>query len=76
MILKEKFIGSLIGEGVGDSLGAKFEGFSSFCELRELGERYTDDTHMMIGIAESLVRVGGSDSEDMVQTFVTNYEQG
>jgi poly(ADP-ribose) glycohydrolase ARH3 len=74
MILKEKFIGSLIGEGVGDSLGANVEGFSSFCEVRELGERYTDDTHMMIGIAESLIKNKGFNGEDMANVFIKNYE--
>ncbi len=57
--LKSRFPGALTGTGTGDSLGAPFEG------------RH-DDTHIMIGVAESLVRVGGSDSGDMVQTLVTN----
>ena len=29
---------------------------------------------MMIGVAESLVRVGGFDGEDMTKTFIQNYE--
>ena len=61
--LKSRFPGALTGTGTGDSPGAPFEG------------RH-DDTPIMTGVAESLVRVGGSDGEDMVQTFVTDYEQG
>jgi len=35
---------------------------------------YTDDTHMMIGIAESLLKNQGFDGEDMALTFIRNYE--
>ena len=48
--LKSKFLGSLVGTAVGDSLGAG-------------GRRYTDDTAMMIGVAESLVGNRGFDAE-------------
>jgi len=58
--LKSKFLGSLVGTAVGDSLGAG-------------GERYTDDTAMMIGVAESLVESGGFDADHMAQVFVKNY---
>lgn len=48
-------------------------------EIEAVAERrevliYTDDTHMMIGVAESLIRAGGFNGEDMAQTFVKNYE--
>jgi poly(ADP-ribose) glycohydrolase ARH3 len=79
--LKSRFIGALVGTGVGDSLGAFFEGRFEV-ELEEIEAiaasmevlTYTDDTHMMIGIAESLVRSQGFDGEDMAHTFVRNYE--
>jgi len=80
-LLKSKFLGALIGTGIGDSLGAPFEGrFGVELQaIRVMGERwevltYTDDTHMMIGIAESLIRSNGFDGEDMARTFVQNFE--
>ena len=59
--LKSKFLGSLIGTAIGDSLGIN-------------SKRYTDDTAMMIGIAESLVENRGFNAEHMVQTFIRNYD--
>lgn len=81
-VLKSKFFGALVGTGVGDALGAPFEGWGRV-EFEEIGEAartlktliYTDDTHMMIGTAESLVRSRGFDVEDMVSTFIRNYER-
>ena len=80
-VLKSKFFGALIGTGVGDSLGAPFEGWheAKLEEIEALAERrevltYTDDTHMMIGIAESLIKTGGFDGKDMAHTFIKNYE--
>jgi poly(ADP-ribose) glycohydrolase ARH3 len=35
---------------------------------------YTDDTHMTIGIAESLIESEGFDGEHMAKTFIKNYE--
>jgi len=69
-----KFMGSLVGTGVGDSLGAGREGFSGYSEIREIGDRYTDDTHMMIGVAESLIEKEGFDGEHMARAFIKNYE--
>jgi poly(ADP-ribose) glycohydrolase ARH3 len=48
-------------------------------EIDSLAERlgeliYTDDTHMTIGIAESLIESKGFDGEHMAQTFIKNYE--
>ena len=79
--LRSKFVGALIGTAVGDALGAPFQGRHrvTFEEIEEVAEglrvlTYTDDTHMMIGIAESLIRVRGFDGKDMMQTFIRNYE--
>ncbi|MBA7493714.1 ADP-ribosylarginine hydrolase Tri1 [subsurface metagenome] len=79
--LKSKFLGALVGTGVGDALGAPFEGWRKV-RLEEIEEvvkirkvlTYTDDTHMMIGVAESLIRARGFDGEDMAHTFIRNYE--
>jgi poly(ADP-ribose) glycohydrolase ARH3 len=59
--LRSKFVGSLVGTGVGDSLGAG-------------GRSYTDDTAMMIGVAESLIEKGRFNAEHRVQVFVRNYD--
>jgi len=80
-VLKSKFLGALVGTGVGDALGAPFEGRRQVKleEIEAIADRqevliYTDDTHMMIGVAESLIRVKGFDGEDMAYTFIKNYE--
>ena len=79
--LKSKFLGALVGTGVGDALGAPFEGWYEIepQEIEAVAERrgiltYTDDTHMMIGVAESLIKNNGFDGEDMAHTFINNYE--
>jgi len=80
-VLKSKFLGALLGTGMGDALGAPFEGWRRV-EPRQIKAAagrpeiltYTDDTHMMIGVAESLIRSRGFDGEDMAHTFIQNYE--
>jgi poly(ADP-ribose) glycohydrolase ARH3 len=59
--LKSKFLASCIGTAVGDQFGAD-------------GTRYTHDTAMMIGIAESLIENKGFNQENMARTFIKNYE--
>ena len=80
-VLKSKYLGALTGTSIGDALGAPFEGWLSVKpqEIEAMGDRrqvltYTDDTHMMIGVAESLIRNNGFDGEDMAHTFARNYE--
>jgi len=80
-ILRAKFLGSMVGIAVGDAVGAGFEGrravesgvIESMADQRELLV-YTDDTHMMIGMAESLVYKEGFDGEHMAHVFIRNYE--
>ncbi len=75
--LKEKFLGSLLGAAIGDALGASREGSrmgekgASFGSLGML--RYTDDTHMTIGVAESLIECRGFDGAHMARRFADNY---
>ena len=55
-MLRSKFLGCMIGSAVGDSIGVsigKFVSEKAKAKIR-LG-RWTDDTHMMIGVAESLI---------------------
>ena len=81
-VLKSKFLGSLIGTGVGDAVGASFEGWCMIGPetIADVADRqevltYTDDTHMMIGMAESLVENDGFDGEHMAHTLMKNYER-
>jgi len=81
--LKSKFTGALIGSAVGDALGAPLEGWSVEMVSSMYGEgkgwkmiygRYTDDTEMMIGVAESLIEHKGFNGADMARTFIQNYD--
>ncbi len=79
--LRSKFIGSMLGTAVGDGLGAGFEGLRNFTEeqVRDIGDRrkvlrYTDDTHMMIGVAESLIACNDFDGAHMAKRFIHNYD--
>ncbi|PIU57607.1 MAG: hypothetical protein COS88_00590, partial [Chloroflexi bacterium CG07_land_8_20_14_0_80_51_10] len=79
-VLLTKFRGSMVGTAVGDALGASFEGQ---WKLREeevrasAGQRkvlkYTDDTHMMIGVAESLIENKGFAGKHMAHRFIDNF---
>ena len=80
--LRSKILGSLMGTGVGDALGASLEGWRRVdeAEIRALAEKrptltYTDDTHMMIGVAESLIESKGFDGEHMTGRFMENYSR-
>jgi poly(ADP-ribose) glycohydrolase ARH3 len=79
--LRLKFLGCLVGTAIGDALGARREGrgMSTSEDIAALAETlkqfiYTDDTHMTIGIAESLIERKGFDGEHMARTFIENYE--
>ncbi len=78
--LTQKFRGALVGAAVGDALGARFEGAPSVTlpELERLERdpgplRYTDDTHMTIGMAQSLVERKGFDGAHMAALFATRF---
>jgi len=78
--LLPKFLGCLLGVAVGDALGACREGggMARKGEVESLVEKlesltYTDDTHMTIGVAESLVESKGFNGEHMTHTFIRNY---
>ncbi|MGQ9532582.1 MAG: ADP-ribosylglycohydrolase family protein [Desulfotomaculales bacterium] len=80
--LERKFCGCLLGLAVGDALGAPFEGWWSVSssEVYAAAERramlrYTDDTHMALGVAESLAACGGFDGPHMAETFLRNFER-
>ena len=71
-LLKSRFVGCLVGCAVDDALSCCFEGLNAECVF--YGE-WTDDTHMMIGVVESLIANKGFDGEHMAQTFIKSYEQ-
>ena len=73
-----------MGDGhpsLGDALGAPFEG-SPTVNAADLAAwihadaplRWTDDTHMTIGVAESLIACGGFDGTHMAGRFVANHD--
>ena len=79
-------MGCLLGLAVGDALGGPYEGLTSadiyfqfgtpeFIVTNPSGETlyYTDDTEMMIGVAETLVECGRIEEERLVRAFVENY---
>ncbi|QEL18220.1 ADP-ribosylglycohydrolase family protein [Limnoglobus roseus] len=84
--LPERFHGCLIGLAVADALGAPYEGLTSDDIFYRFGAGthvvtnpdgdtlyYTDDTEMMIGLAETLVSEGHVDGEKLIAAFVANY---
>jgi poly(ADP-ribose) glycohydrolase ARH3 len=85
--IEDRFHGCLLGLAVGDGLGAYFEGQWSesiaqqYRSPRELIDSppgqllYTDDTQMMIGIAETLVAHRQIEEHHLCQRFATNYER-
>lgn len=83
--LRDNFRGALLGTFVGDALGMPLEGLD-YIEIKKeyeaithmIGGRlqkgsYTDDTQMMIGVAESLAKCNGFHGEDMANRFVENF---
>jgi poly(ADP-ribose) glycohydrolase ARH3 len=84
--LLDRFRGCLLGQAVGDALGARFEAQSPdwiarrFPTPRALIEQppteaiyYTDDTQMMIGVGETLADHGEIIEDKLCQAFVVNY---
>jgi poly(ADP-ribose) glycohydrolase ARH3 len=79
--LADRFAGSLLGLALGDALGAKHEGGpieQVAWWLAGLGRggllRWTDDTQMAIGLAESLVRWKGVESDPLARTWAEAYD--
>jgi poly(ADP-ribose) glycohydrolase ARH3 len=80
--IREKFLGSLLGAALGDAVGASWEGrgMAAEHEIELVASvshplRYTDDTHMTIGVAESLVECSGFNGPHMAGRFVSNYSR-
>ena len=78
--LQSKFSGSLVGSALGDAIGEIAFLYPHQDGLRsQLGRlsrlSYTDDTAMAIGLAESIVEIGGIDPEHLGRTFSENFER-
>lgn len=83
--IASRFRGVLLGGFVGDALGLPFEGtpVSGLQRLEVLVDRratapgplrFSDDTDMAMGVAESLVRRRAVDPRDVLETLVANYD--
>jgi poly(ADP-ribose) glycohydrolase ARH3 len=70
-----KFIGCITGTAIGDSLGNRREGSDGSRENADLAPRYTEDTVMTIGVAESLIEHPGFHYWHMTERLLKNYEQ-
>ena len=69
--LLSKFIGSMLAAALGDSMGATF-----YKRSREGMLRYTDDTAMMIALAESIIENRGAINPiKLAWKFVETYEK-
>ncbi len=78
--LQDKFVGGMVGSALGDAIGElAFRRPTKSELLSEVADRqtlvYTDDTAMAIGLAESLVEVGGLDQQHLGDTFRANYRR-
>lgn len=81
--LADRFRGALLGVAIGDALGAPLEG-GSMRDRASLAAwvndpphplRYTDDTHMTLATASSLVACRGFDAEHMAQAMAAQYQR-
>lgn len=86
-VAKDRFLGCLLGLAVGDALGSRYEGLPDWYLLDSVGSgadivlhpkgdtlHYTDDTQMMIGVAETLIAHGEIVEETLCREFATNYD--
>jgi len=78
--IKEKYLGGMIGSALGDAIG---ELAFHYPEKGKLGShldrlqkfRYTDDTAMSIGLAESILGKGCLDQQDVGERFRKNFHK-
>lgn len=76
--LEKKYLGSMVGSAVGDAIGELAFAVPHREELGNLVDRleklvYTDDTAMMIGVAESIVQKRAIDPGHLGDTFSRNF---
>jgi ADP-ribosylglycohydrolase len=86
---EDRFAGCLVGLAIGDALGMPFEGMHAQAILDERSQvteflpghglasgQYTDDTKMMLCLAESMVENGRVNPDDIARRFVAWFESG
>ncbi len=78
--MKHKFLGSMVGTGLGDAIGEMAFHFQDRATLQARIAhadqlQYTDDTAMAIGLAESLAQVGRLDEQHLGDTFRDHYRR-
>ncbi|MGE5312327.1 MAG: ADP-ribosylglycohydrolase family protein, partial [Nitrospirota bacterium] len=78
--LESKFLGAMVGSAVGDAIGELAFHAPERARLEALVEhldilRYTDDTAMAVGLAESLIEVGAIDHQHLGEIFRRNYRK-
>lgn len=86
-LLKDKFLGCLVGLAVGDALGTTNE-FKAYKDVRPITDivgggmfnlnpgEWTDDTTMALCLAESLIEKNNFDSVNQMQKYVAWYRNG
>ena len=78
--LESKFLGGMVGSALGDAIGElAFRGLDEVAMRSEIARsdvlRYTDDTAMAIGLAESITQVGRLDPQHLGDTFRRNFNR-
>ena len=80
MDLRAKYLGGMVGSALGDAIGElaftvpKRERLLS--NLDHVSEfRYTDDTAMAIGLAQSIIKEKGIDQQNLGDTFSANFQR-
>jgi len=90
LTLEDRFIGCMLGLALGDAIGAPFEGLGPYDIYQGFGSahnivinppeellHYTDDTQMMIALAEHLIDWSGASDEEaeLMRRFVENFDE-
>lgn len=78
--LCSKFLGCMVGSALGDAIGEMAFRCHSRAELLARVAQvdrltYTDDTAMALGLAQSMLQVGGVDEQHLGDTFRTNFRR-
>jgi poly(ADP-ribose) glycohydrolase ARH3 len=75
-VFHDKFRGAILGSFLGDAFGSGFEGMHpdrAVFHLSNLSKKfprqYTDDTDMTLALAESIIRSGKIDPQDIARQF-------
>jgi poly(ADP-ribose) glycohydrolase ARH3 len=78
--IKTKYLGGMVGSALGDAIGEiafQYRKKESLCIQLDRSKEfsYTDDTAMSIGLAESIIKKGCLDQQDLGETFRYNFRK-